>query len=92
MAGYTMNDVGRMVLVVLVILLLHLTVEHVKAQADSSLVPERSLVAVEGYGARCAVLYSHGRGIGKDGSGSIHCSWENRTYQGDWRPVQPRSD
>ncbi len=85
-----MKDVGRVVLVVLVILTLHLAVESVKAKAGGTL-DGRSLVAVEGYGARCAVLYTRAGGMAAVGSGSIHCTWD-RTYRGDWRPAQPRSE
>lgn len=63
------------------------------APADPLGLDGRTLVMVEGYGARCAVLYN-ANGMGAAGSGSIQCGWrfgDYSAYRGDWRRVQPGS-
>ncbi len=52
----------------------------------------RTLLMVEGYGARCAVLFND-EGMGSAGSGTLACDlYYGSSYRGDWRPVQPRSE
>ena len=52
------------------------------------LLKDRRVIAIEGYGMRCAVIYNAKGGMGSAGSASVSCvpGWG---YGGAWRPVAP---